>query len=351
MKKAFKITAWIMAGLITVCFIGAFALVPELPGYLVYKARSVINEPVPPERDLTRIEAYNFVPGSRLEDRVSVIPPALLALFRDLDKAPEYEAYEPKAADKALFMEYFSLLPPVYKQVFYKRCVGIFFVKNLKGNGVTSWAEDAGHEVYFHIVLNPAALTDGLSATLSAREKSCFVNEAGAELKVDAGKKYKGLLYGLFHEATHGVDYVKGITPYADDTMPVSLRPEKGRGENFFRASWADFALPVISADYPLRDKITFYGLNGGPKLRLAEAPGLYAGMERGGFVSLYGSRSWAEDCAELATMYMLNRRLGQPYKIKLKAGGTPLIIEPLRSGLAAARAEKLMQLLNETEK
>lgn len=84
---------------------------------------------------------------------------------------------------------------------------------------------------------------------------------------------------------------------------------------------------------------VTFYGLGGGPKISFAEAPLLYAGFKAGFFASLYGSRSWAEDFAELVTMHSITQRLGQPYIITLDGPGGLTVIEPMKSKKVFERA------------
>ncbi|MEI7528986.1 MAG: hypothetical protein WCK76_08570 [Elusimicrobiota bacterium] len=350
MKKTVKyavVSVLVLAGLAAA---GLMVIVPEIPRGMLNYAKAKFQKPVPAEQNLTRLEAYNFVPGAKLEDRITVIPPALLGNYKDCDKAPEYEAYAPTAADKALVMEYLGLLPELYRKTLEERCLGIFFVKNFKGNGVTSWVTDAKDNVFFHITLNPAGLTDDISTTLSGRENSCFIPQAPGRITVDAGTKYKGLLYSLFHEATHGVDYVKGITPWADDTMPVSLRPKKPGSGSFFSIVWEYYSLPRKEEDYNLRRQITFYGLGGGPKLTFGKTLLVYTGLSRSSFASLYGSMSWAEDLAELATMYMLTAKLGQPYRITITGlEGGPFFLEPMRSPKVSARAAALMAELDST--
>ncbi|OGR68426.1 MAG: hypothetical protein A2081_04620 [Elusimicrobia bacterium GWC2_61_19] len=294
-----------------------------------------------------RLETYSFNVATSLEDRIIPVPAALLEYFRKEDKKPGYAAYVPTPEDKALVVAYLRLLPPVYERILAERCVGIYFIEGLIGNGVTSWVIGPGDEVYFYIVLNPAGLRDGLSVTLTERERSCFVPRAGWDVLVDGGTKYKGLLYSLFHEATHGLDYAEGISPYTDDTMPHAYWPERGISDDFFFNTWNDYSKPREGAGFPGRDRITFYGLGGGPKLDITEAPALYKGLGGSGFASLYGARTWAEDLAELATFDVLTRKLGQPYLIFIQtpAGVSPL--EPMR-GTAGVRAAEVMEYLEE---
>ncbi|HBA60132.1 MAG TPA: hypothetical protein DCZ92_04825 [Elusimicrobia bacterium] len=301
---------------------------------------------LPEVRDLSRLEVYNFDPASSLAERITAIPADLLQHYRKMDGTTAYEAYQPSAADKALVLEYFALLPPVYRKVFEARCVGLYFVDSFMGNGITSWVAGPGGEVYFHITFNAVTLTKSLSEILTERERSCF-KPGKTAITVEAGEKYRGFAYVLFHEATHGLDYALGLTPWADNEMPENLRPAAPLAGVAFRKYWAAYGTPVSSLDFSGRNNITFYGLGGGPKIPADEAAPLYAGFARTPFVSLYGSMSWAEDLSELVTMRLLTRKLAQPYRITLGGEGQPVVLEPLRAKGAAARADEILKLLD----
>jgi hypothetical protein len=269
---------------------------------------------------LVRLETYSFDAASPLESRITEIPAELLSFYASEDKRPDYAAHRPSAADKALVMTYLRLLPPVYERVFAKRCVGVYFVEGLIGNGITSWVAGPDDKIYFHITLNPASLKQNISETMTERERSCFKPRPGWDVTVNSGHKYKGLLYGLAHEAAHGLDYVAGVSPYTDDSMPAYYWPDNQLSGGFFFDLWADYRRAHLLGDFPGRDRITFYGLGGGPKLEITEARELYQGLAASGFASLYGARSWAEDLAELETFYTLTAGLDQPVRVTLSS-------------------------------
>ena len=267
---------------------------------------------------LVKLESYAFSAASPLESRITKIPGELLKFYAAEDKRPDYAAYQPSAEDKALVMDYLRLLPAVYERVFAKRCIGIYFVKGLIGNGITSWVAGPDDKIYFHITLNPAALRQDISETMTERESSCFRPKPGWSVTVNSGHNYKGLLYGLAHEAAHGLDYVAGVSPRTDDTMPAYYWPSDWISGGFFFDLWADYRTAHLRGNFPGRDRITFYGLGGGPKLDITEARELYQGLAASGFPSLYGARSWAEDLAELETFYTLTADLKQPVRVTL---------------------------------
>ncbi|MEA3306641.1 MAG: hypothetical protein U9Q34_02535 [Elusimicrobiota bacterium] len=209
--------------------------------YLVFILIMVVSCKQPSKPQISSLEHpkhFNFEMSSSLSERIKRMPESLLFLYRQMDNRPDYEAYKPSAADKDLVLEYLFLLPPIYERVFKERCVGIYFVENFMGNGIASWVKGRNNKVYFHITLNPASLKDSLSETLTERERSCFIKAPGKSIAVNAGAKYRGLAYALFHEATHAVDYIKGITPYVEKNLPEKYWPERNISENIFFNFW-----------------------------------------------------------------------------------------------------------------
>jgi hypothetical protein len=101
---------------------------------------------------------------------------------------------------------------------------------------------------------------------------------------------------------------------------------------------WSSYDRPLPADDYPARSRLHFYGF-GAPGLDAAEAPAVCAELAASPFASLYGSRSWAEDVAELFVARHLTRDLGRPYR--LRCGGT--VFEPMSDPRVARRAERLL--------
>ena len=297
--------------------------------------------------EMARMGLYNYSPSSEFEERIGKMPDKLLELYRQMDGRPDYAEYEPSKEEKELVLKYLRLLPPAFERVFREKCVGLYFVSGFAGNGMTSWVVDTRGRLYFHMTLNPAALVNDLSVTLTERERSCFFPESAGRVSVHAGKKYKGLAYALFHESAHALDYIYGITPFVEPGFPERYRAIPRPTAELFRAAWVEYAVPRPEHNYALRNKITFYGLGGGPKLSLSAAPELYRGLAASPFPSLYGSKSWAEDFAELTAFGMITGALGQPYRITLALpGAKPSVMEPMRATKAAVRAGKLLKSL-----
>ena len=256
-------------------------------------------QPAPvPAAAMRRIENYAFDPATALVARIRPAPNMVLAHLRDLDKKPEYAAYTPTPAELAQCERYLAELPPVHRAVLRERLIGVYFVTGFQSSGLSDyvWGPDGG--LYTILVLNPDALRRTLSDWLTFRENTCFVQKpGGVSVQVDGGTQFTGLMYTLLHEATHIVDYVRQCTPYVEpDLRKVEGFREGGRA--FVKGVWDDYRQPAAPCDFPLRKSVTLYGLGGGPKIALADAPAAYRQMAGSPFVSLYGSSSWAEDLA-----------------------------------------------------
>ena len=101
---------------------------------------------------------------------------------------------------------------------------------------------------------------------------------------------------------------------------------------------WQAYGRPLPADDFPARAKLHFYGF-GAPELDAAEAPAACAQLAASPFTSFYGSRSWAEDAAELFVARHLTRDLGRPYR--LRCGGKTF--EPMANPATAQRAERIL--------
>lgn len=295
---------------------------------------------------VTDLKNYAFDPASRLEDRIGLMPGKVLDVYKQADGMPGYKAYEPSAGEKALLLSYLRLMPAPVERIFREKCVGIYFIDGLKGNGITNWIGGRPGEIYFFVALSRESLEKSLSETLTDRERSCFIPEKGFDVAVDAGRKYRGVAYALFHEAAHAVDYASGVTPFVEPGLPREYSPLGRDAGGLFTSVWQAYDKPFPKDDFYQRDKITFYGFGGGPKIPMADAGGMQMLLEKSPFVSLYGAKSWAEDLAELTAFGLLARRLGQPYGITVTApGGRKLEFHPMK-GAASRRAAAALKLL-----
>ncbi|MBI2385563.1 MAG: hypothetical protein HYV14_06080 [Elusimicrobia bacterium] len=281
--------------------------------------------------DPSALESYGFDPSVPLP-RVKTIPPWLLKAWADTDEMP-YEAYSPTAPEAAVLASAFDGLPPPMKKVLSERVIAVYLVKNLKGNGITNWVLDPSSRTYVYMILNPAGFRQTLSELMTERDLTLFRGKA--DLSVEAGDG-PGILYSVAHESAHAFDYVRYVTPFTEPGLHRVLNPGF-KGKKPWDA-WSDYAEPKPAADYPLRAKLHFYGF-GDPELAPAQAAELCSQWARTPFASFYGSRSWAEDLAELFVLRHLTEDLRRPLR-RTCAGRT---YSPWENPKVRARAERLL--------
>lgn len=274
-----------------------------------------------------------------LEDRVAPIPAWLLELWAEEDKAP-YANHVLTPKEKREFSDAVRGLPGPMRAAMRERLLAFYFVENLKGNGITDWVLDGSSRTFAYMILNPAAFDESLSQVLTERERSVF--RGAADLSVDAGPGGSGILYTVAHESAHAFDYVRRLTPFVEPGLAARLGQKAPASWDV----WGSYAKPLPRADFPARAKLHFYGF-GAPELEAADAPAVCAELARSPFTSLYGSRNWADDAAELFVAAHLTRDLGRPYR--LACGGKTYELAARRA--VARRIEKILAPMREEPK
>jgi len=190
------------------------------------------------------------------------------------------------------------------------------------GSGLTDFVLDSTHQVYCYLLFNPSVLKGSLSDVLTRKEQSCFAHsDSSFQLAVYCNSSFSGFLYILLHEMTHVVDFVAPITPYVEPACEKAGLGRSGSSEATMRI-WKSYNRPVDRYDFAGRSRITFYGLGGGPKLNIADAPSVYDELRKTCFPSLYASLNWADDLAELLTFYHLTQVLKTPIVFRVRHNG-----------------------------
>jgi len=254
-----------------------------------------------------------------------------------MDSREDYHSYKPNRREVRRIRQALAALPPLTRSVLRERLLGLYFIRNFMGGGLTDWVVDSSGGMYVFMVFNPESLRKSISSWLTYRENSCFKDDgSNTTITVSGGKKYSGFTYVLLHESTHAVDYVTHVTPYVEEGLRRTGHP---RSTPFTDGVWNVLRKPLKQYDFPLRSSLTFYGLKE-PEIPLSRSLEVYRGLEQTPFASLYGSMSWAEDIAEFVFFYHLTRKLGQPYMIRVSRKGKLLYArEPMRSPLLIKRA------------
>lgn len=277
------------------------------------------------------LKSYDFDPSLPLP-RVKPIPPWLLKEWAAIDESP-YEAYTPTAGEAATLASAFAGLPAPMRKTLSERLIGVYLVKGLKGNGITNWVLDSSSRTFVYMILNPAGFRQTLSELMTERDQTLFTGKA--DIHVEAGRE-RGILYSVVHESAHAFDYVRSVTPFTEPGLHRVLKPG-AMGKKEWDV-WQDYTEPKPAADYPLRTKLHFYGF-GDPAISPAQVAELCAQWAASPFASFYGSRTWAEDMAELFVL----RHLTQDLNLPLRRTCAGAVYSPWEAPKVRARAQRLL--------
>jgi len=259
------------------------------------------------------IGSYNGSVLFSIEDRLLNTPEIIIASLNELDNVTNYSSYELSVTEKQLFMDYFELIPEVFKETITDNVIGIYFVNNFLGGGMTLPIFNTNGDMYIVLFFNPKILFQSITEWINYRDNSVFKdNSNNISLTVECYSQYGiqyALLHTLIHEACHVYDYYYNATPYVE----VFLKNEETiLPGDFIKDIWIDIDKPIEIFDYTNRENISFYDL--GEKMDKGNAIEIYSKLINTPFSSMYGSKTWAEDFAEAFTWYYLNRCFGINY-------------------------------------
>lgn len=297
------------------------------------------------------VESHTFPPPGTLEDRVGGAPAIVMDYFAafDRDLIPEdkpYLAYTPTSQQMQEIRDVIGRLPAPVKDTVEPRILGIYFIENMIGSGWTEWFIGPDKEEYYIIALNAEVLQLGASEWITKKEKSIFIpDDPAMDLQIDIGADLTGFYYIFFHELAHVYDYIRDVTPGEPGQSPAATyelsRGKAARGPfPYMNRCWNMFSAPTPENDFPGRSDISFYGLNGGAKIKLSDAPDIYRRLENTAFVTLYGSQNWMEDFAEMFAAFMSSEIMRRPWTLTVTRNGEPLytISNPLAREVLAKR-------------
>jgi hypothetical protein len=295
------------------------------------------------------LKSYTFNFKTPLDTRVQPTPAFLLNYLMKIDKEKDYTSYTPSEKEYGLIKDYLLKLPPLHKKILKEKLIGIYFVKNIIGSGWADYVLAENNDIYLILIINPRTLNSPLSKWLTYRENSCFINRSSRfRVEVDCGKEFSGPMYVLLHETSHLIDYIMKYTPYVERHL-TKINGYKAGNRTFVDGVWKKYSKPTRENDFSLRNKITFFGLNGGPKLEIEDAIKAYKQIADTSYVSLYGSQSWAEDFAELITFYHFTKKLHQPYIINCYENEKQIFsYSPMKSVKIQNRMNKIISIYTE---
>lgn len=296
-----------------------------------------------------------------IEKRVAPPPDYVMDYYNKfdgelMDKDKPFRPYTPTARETAEIEAVIRALPAEYIEKLKPRLLGIYFVENMIGTGLTDFAPGKDGENFVFMLFNPSSLRISASEWITSKEKTAFkFNEPGWELNIDLGGEGSGFYYIFLHEISHAYDYVAGVTPLEPGSETainyVRLFETGGAAREypFTAQAWIDFDKPAAFARFKGIDKVTFYGLNDGPKLSITDASQVYSALETKPFATLYATMNWMEDFAELMAAYMHTRTYGRPWTLTVSRDGKAVyrINDPLARKSMGGRvdfAEKLLR-------
>ena len=285
------------------------------------------------------LSAYAFDPDSSLESRIVVAPAFVIEYLNHYDKVDYYENYLPTEKELSLARQNLRLLPKRYQSILQSHLVGIYFIKDFIGSAFTELVFDPADNRYAFIAVNGATLSTPISEWVTHRDLSCFkADSSGTVASTDCGTGYTGFMYAMLHEASHVVDFV----------LHYQLKPNAGNEKvfPFIGEYWQGFEQPRAQFDFPRRKDLSFYGLNGGPRISIKDASQVYSAITKTPFASLYGSQTMMEDFAELFVWTYHTQVLHQHYSITVTEAGNTSTYTPMDNPLVRKRSSALFEAL-----
>lgn len=276
---------------------------------------------------------------------------ALIVLCIATSSAALY-AQEPSASDTASFLSRvadqgltdaqrqklaaaFELLAPLHRGVVHEHLRAIYVGDDTAGlrnaNAVTMY-DPLAEEPTFRLVIHARVFEETLSELATRKEEQLF-DAAGSSLSVTViAGSMDALAFVLLHEATHMADIALGFSQ--------EVVPDRRSEASFLREAWESALVP--SAAYSGETlEASFWRT--GQRLAIEKALALYEELGRTPFVSVYGSRSIAEDFAELVAWWQMTEIHGQPYRIEVREGSRVIqSYEPMKSALVRSRLSGL---------
>jgi hypothetical protein len=299
------------------------------------------NPPISPKAQAAKnFGSYSFNPAPPLAARVLPAPDFVSLYLGEMDAINDYANYSPSEAERAQIAKSLDALPPDYKKTLTESLLGIYFIQNYLGSSYTEYVLDTNNKIYTFIAINPAVLKNTASEWLTQKELSCFapVENTHVEIRVTCGYNIPALDWVLMQAASLAVDYAKGVTPYPEKA--VADTPGRGVRESWWtKGIWKEENRFDPSIDFPFQADVTFYGIGGGPKIGLDQAPEVYKKLSKTPVATLHGATGWAMDFAEFMAFYHVTQKLRQPYRIDVFKNGFPSVLyAPATSPAVRAR-------------
>ena len=288
-------------------------------------------------------ENYSFSPNTKIDERIGNSDAIVLNWLRELDSNESYTFYELKNEERTQVKEYIKLLPKYYQSVLEKKLLGIYFINDFYGSGMSDYVISESNDIYTILVFNPKVFKQSLSELVTYKENTCYKqNNDQIQLNIQISDEYSGLFYILMHECTHIIDYCERITPFVEPNIQ-ELQRKKKEPSPFTEEYWTAYNKIKLKRNIEYKDKLNFYTKENDKKIEKSELLLVYNELKNTPFASLYSYINWAEDFAEYATFYYFTQVLNMEYNIKITENNELIFeYEPFANINVLERAKKL---------
>ena len=272
-----------------------------------------------------------------IKERVVPAPAVLLDYLRKDNKLNGFEQVPRSPTQWRPFAdevcEAIDEFPPEVRKQLNEHAVGIFLVSDLGSSAYAEVVKDAAPRSLGFIVLDDQALNKKANEWATWKENTPFEPSSGLEARMiiepEAGDRRKNALsYILLHELGHLV----GVAEKAHVSWWGKANPEE---YPFSAISWTEKNGAVVSRwdeTFGNRKKVKFYA---DEKSRLPgdERLGIYTGLAKTDFVSLYAATGIYDDFAETYAMYVHVVMQKRPWELEILKDGKSIlkVTEPIR--------------------
>ena len=264
-----------------------------------------------PLRPAQMLQNYDDLSHRPFLERIVPIPPLLLDELRVGDHRPDYQPHQLSTPERSVIETTWRRLPAELRAVVEARVVGVYFLDQFEGGGMTYSLWKNGKAKYV-LVFNAKILTATISQWLTFRDNTAFAL-AGTQYRLEESVPGDdpALLWLLIHESAHVFDF--------------AAHPHK----------------PAFGRDFPRRKDLHFYDVEPKPKVAASEVTSVFDNFSKSGFPSLYGSQNGLEDFAELVACGTLEETMGIPVELKLSSpDGTTRTFDALKNAETRKRID-----------
>ena len=234
------------------------------------------------------------------------------------------------------------------------RLVGIYFVEQLGGTGLTDYVLGPNGQPTHAFVVLDAAVLGALQANAWAtwKENTPFKLQPQSRDTLTAtianpehNNRKSAIQYLLLHELAHVISVGRKVHP---NWGVPAVRPATGQ-YRFFDLSWTvnNSQTAYVSAfdtAWPQRKDVVYYR---GAKLLASDMASTYQALTKTNFPTLYAATVPGDDFAESLVNYVHTVRMGKPWRISIQRDADVVqTVEPCWAEERCAPKRKLLEAI-----